>query len=169
MKPSDRLVHGGHRLLQLAVGRQLEQAPVRDGGDDAREQLRQDLVQMLLDDVVVGFQRVHIGAEGQSGNRVDGEAHQVGLQVDGAASSRRLGPAPGQAITALDQRRVVGLDMPGVEGRHDHAALARPDLAVHAEQARLEAHLQADRPCGSGSSARIPVPIGRAADASRPA
>jgi len=57
----------------------------------------------------------------------------------------RVGPAPRQPLAAQHQRRVVGLDVTRVEGRHDHAPLALPDFAVHAEQARLETHLQANR------------------------
>ena len=49
---------------------------------------------MLLDHVVVGLQRVDVGAEGQPGDGVDREAHQVGLQVDGGAGRAALSQRP---------------------------------------------------------------------------
>jgi len=73
---------------------------------------------------------------------IDGETHQVGLQIDGPRGGGGL-PALAQAFAAFRQRRVVGLDVPRVEGGHHHVPLAFPGVAVDAEQARLQAHLQA--------------------------
>jgi hypothetical protein len=65
------------------------------------EQLRKDLVQVPLDDVVVGLQRVDVGAEGQACDGIDGEAHQVGLQVDRCAGVAALASArPGARRTS---------------------------------------------------------------------
>ena len=52
------------------------------------------LSRWLLDDFVVGLQRVDLGAECEPGDRVDRVAHQVGLQVDRVAAPRRTLPAP---------------------------------------------------------------------------
>ena len=89
-------------------------------------------------------QRVDVLAEGQPGDRVDGEAHQVGLQVDGRAVARRARPARAQAQRHLHQRREVGAHMAGREAGHDHAALAPPVVALGAEHALRQAHLRAD-------------------------
>ena len=52
-------------------------------------------------------QRVDLGAEREAGDRVDREAHQVGLQVDPGIAARGLLPAPLQALRDPQQRREV--------------------------------------------------------------
>ena len=75
------------------------------------------------------------GAEGQTGDGVDGVAHQVGLKVDRRAGVRGPAPAPGQALADGHERREVSPQMARIESRHDHPALPLPRLAFGAEHA----------------------------------
>ena len=59
------------------------------------------LSRWLLDHVVVGLERVDVGAEREAGDGVDREAHQVGLQVDRASrcAPRAASARAGAAVT----------------------------------------------------------------------
>ena len=82
------------------------QRQVGSGGEHAPKDGREDLVEVLLDDVGVRLERVDLGAEGEPGDGVDGVAHQVGLQVDRRAGVGGAAPAPGEALA--DGRRATG-------------------------------------------------------------
>ena len=120
---------------QRQVGTRGEHAP-KDG--------REDLVEMLLDDVGVRLEGVDLGAEGQTGDGVDGVAHQVGLEVDASCRRPRRAPAPGQALADGHERREVSPQMARIESRHDHPALPLPRLAFGAEHADRRADLGRD-------------------------
>jgi hypothetical protein len=154
MKPCQ--VHLGHRTLEPAVRGQAHPAPGRKRRQDALEQRREDLVQVLLDHVGIGLQRAHLRAERQPGDRVHRVAHQVGLEVDGVLLARAASPARRKPLrNALEGRKVV-FHVRRVETGHHHAPLAPPDLAAGCEQARQQAHLGADlvQPCGAAEAVR---------------
>ena len=140
----DRGVDGHCAAFQRAVGWQPDVAPVRKLRQDAPKDRREDLVEVALNDFFDRLQRVHLGAEGQARNRVDGVAHQVGLQVDRLLGPRRLLPAAAQTLGDLQQRRKVVFHVLGVEARHDHAALALPTVALGTEDAARHAHFVPD-------------------------
>lgn len=95
----------------------------------------------MLDDVLVGLQRIDVGAECQSGDRIDGIAHQIGLQIDGQAVSRRLLPAVPQATGDPHEHGKVGLDVRRIEACHDHPALTSPCFSIDEKQAGFHAGL----------------------------
>ena len=111
---------------------------------------------MALDDVVVGLERVDVGAERQAGDRVDGEAHQVGLQVDRRSGRGGAPPAALEPVAAPHQRREVGAQVARVEARHHHPPLPLPGLAFGAEDAGAEADLAGD----GGEARRAPEALG---------
>jgi hypothetical protein len=81
-------------VVECPVRGQLDELPVREDGVGAPPDGGEDLVEVALDDVAVRTQRVHLGAEGQASDGIDGEPHQVGLQVDaGLALGLSLGRA----------------------------------------------------------------------------
>ena len=150
-----RRLHLGDAVLKLPISRRAPQPPGGQRRQDAFEQRREQFVQMLLDHVVPGFQRVDVGAKSQAGDGVHGVAHQVGLQVDGRALPGRPLPAPAQPLRHLHHRRKVALDMRRVEARHHHAALRPPGVAVGAEQPDRQAHLQPDLQQPGGAAKAI--------------
>ena len=121
----DRGVDVAHRALEGAVGRQADPAPVRQRGDGAARDRREDVVEVALDDVVVGADRVDVAAEGEAGDHVDRVAHQLGLQVERRAAARGALPARAQPVGDREQRRQEGLDVRRVERGHHHPALPR--------------------------------------------
>ena len=139
-----RQPHLGHAARQRAVLGRGPPAPGRQQLEDAREQHREDAVEVLLDDVLVGLQRVDVLAEGQARHGIHREAHQVGLQLDTAALARGQLPAADKALGHALQEGVVALDVDRVEAGHHHAALALPGFAVGAEHALVEADLLPD-------------------------
>ena len=120
------------------------QRQVRKRREQAAEHRREDLVEMALDDVVVGLERVDVRAEGQAGDRVDGEAHQVGLQVYRRAGRGSALPAAFEPVAHPHQRREVGAQVARVEAGHHHPPLPLPGLALGAEDAGAEADLAGD-------------------------
>ena len=98
MKPSIAEADRGDAAIELAIGGRLPPAPGRHGGEHAPKERREELVEVLLDHVGVGLERVDLGAEGEPGDGVDGVAHQVGLQVDRRAGVGGAAPAPCQAL-----------------------------------------------------------------------
>ena len=139
-KAFDGGIHRHHAAVKRAVGRQLEIAPERKLRQDALEHGRENLVEVALNHLFVRLQRVHFGTEGQAGDGVHREAHQVGLQVDGLPAARCLLPASTQPLRDLEQAWKVVFDMLGVEARHHHAPLALPVVAFGTEHAAGHAH-----------------------------
>ena len=135
----------GDAGVEPAVGGRLPPAPDRHGRHDAAKDRGEDLVEVALDDVVVGLERVHLGAEREARHGVDRVAHQVALQVDGQAGVGCTAPAPCEPLAHLDERREVHAQMAWVEARHHHPALPLPRLALGAEDAdRRRADLGGD-------------------------
>ena len=145
---ADGAIDQAHALVERTVARQLDDLPVRHQGVGASPDGGEDFVEVALDDVVVGLQGVDVNPEGQAGDGVHREAHQVGLQVDvlGAFGGLvcRVQPARAQAVRHVQQRREVGAHLLRRKAGHDHAALAGPVLTLGHEDAIGDAHLPHD-------------------------
>ncbi len=140
----DRRGHRGDAAIELAVGGRLPPAPGRQRSEHPPEDRREDLVEMLLDDVAVGLERIDLGTECEPGDGVHGVAHQVALQVDRRAGVGGSAPAAGEALAHRHQRRKVGAQVARIEARHHHPPLPLPDLALGAEDADRRADLGRD-------------------------
>ena len=155
-KPSIAALTCNDACVEGAVGARAIPAPSREGREHATEHRRKDLVEVTLNDVFVRLERVDVGPEREAGDRVDGEAHQVGLQVDRLSSGGGALPAPFEAVANANQRRKVGAQVARVEPGHHHLALPLPGLALGAEEARAEADLAGD----AGETWRAPKALG---------
>ena len=140
----DRGIDRDHALLEFAVGLGRQITPDRKRRENSTGKRRKDLVEMLLNDVVIRFERANLGTEGQSGDGIDGVAHQVGLQIDGGALLGGHLPAGIKPLRDRAHRGKVALDMSRVEAGHHHAPLPAPDLAAGVEYARCQSDFGAD-------------------------
>ncbi len=144
---ADRALQCRQVIVELAIP---EPTPERKRGEQALEERREHFVEVGLDHLLVGLERVDIRAEGEPRGDIHRVAHQVGLQVDALARRRGALPAPLEAPRDLHQRRKVGLDVLRIEARHHHRPLPPPRLAVGGEQP-VEPHVVRDRPQALGA------------------
>ena len=96
-KTVHRLHDFANARFQTPVSTRLDPAPCRYRCEDALEECGENLVQMLLYHHLIGFQRIDLGAKGQTGNGVHGKSHQVGLQRDGLSVDSGDFPPLGKA------------------------------------------------------------------------
>ena len=129
----DDFMDGPERCFQRAVGREAEEMPVGNGRVDTAVEHREDAFEVLLDDLALAFQRVHVVAEGEVRRDVDGVAHQVVLHLDVGPACGGTFPTVAQAFRDRAEHGEERTEMGGVEGARGQFALPLPILAFGRE------------------------------------